>query len=245
MKLSMQNLAYELLFQVTKQNWWYRVRREIVKGCIERYCPRPKGNLKILDVGCGIGDLLKELHSWGEARGIDNSPQAVALCQEQTISNVTKGSATDIPFSDNKFDVVLALDILEHIENDSRAIQEIHRVLQPGGLAIIFVPAFNFLWGKSDELGQHLRRYTLKELKNKMKGRGFRVLKASYFNFFLFLPIWLVRLAVRFFKIPIRSESEAGRLANFILYYIFYLESKLLRFVDFPVGVSAMVIGRK
>lgn len=242
----MKDSAYKMLHETAQDNWWYRVRKKIVKNIIEKYSTSSNKKLEILDIGCGPGVFLKELKDFGICYGIDNSAQAVNFCRKESINNVKLGDAANIPYSNNRFDAVLALDMLEHIKDDNLAIKEIKRVLKDGGLAIIFVPAFNFLWGKSDELGQHYRRYTLKDLKFKAKDSGFYIIKASYFNFFLFFPILLIRYVVRILKISIQSENETGfKLVNSILFYIFYLESILLKYINFPFGVSALVICKK
>lgn len=202
--------------------------------------------LNILDVGCGTGALLRELDQYGNVQGLDFSPRAVSFCKERGLLNVEQGSATEIRYENKTFDLVLALDVLEHIKDDRKALSEINRVLKPGGIAIIFVPAFMFLWGVTDERSQHERRYTLRELKEKTKNAGFGVIRASYFNTFLFLPIAFLRIFVRIFKIKIKSENELGSpQTNELFYKIFNSERKLLNRVDFPFGVSAMVICQK
>jgi hypothetical protein len=124
---------------------------------------------------------------------------------------------------------------------------EIWRVLKPGGLAIIFVPALMFLWGIEDVSSLHYRRYTKPELVNKAKETGFTVIRSTYFNTFLFLPIALVRLASRL--LPTKRQSDmslAGRgVINQILYQLFLAESYLLKYLNLPVGVSAMVVLKK
>lgn len=243
----MDDFAYKILNETAEENWWYRVRRKMVKNFIKRYSVGgDKRGLEILDIGCGTGALLKELEDFGVCYGLDNSWQAIDFCKKGLIGNVKIGDATNIPYKDNKFDIVLAMDILEHIKDDELSIKEIRRVLKDGGLAIIFVPAFNFLWGKSDELGRHYRRYRLKDLKLKIKNNGFYIIKASYFNFFLFAPIMFARFFIRILSIPIKSENEIGiKSINSILYFIFYTESILFNYINFPFGVSAMVICRK
>ena len=205
-----------------------------------------KTKLNILDVGCGTGALLRELGDYGNVQGLDFSPRAVSFCKERGLLNVEQGSATEIRYENKTFDLVLALDVLEHIKDDRKALSEINRVLKPGGIAIIFVPAFMFLWGVTDERSQHERRYTLRELKEKTRNAGFGVIRASYFNTFLFPPIALLRIFVRIVKIKIKSENElTNPSTDQMLYNIFNLERKLLRFVNFPFGVSSMIICQK
>lgn len=240
----MDKKHYEVLYETEKYHWWYTVRRQIVQNLISTYSTNQK--IKLLDIGCGTGELLRELSPLGEVFGIDNSPQAIAFCKERGLTNIFIANGTDIPFPDNTFDMVLCLDVLEHIENDVGTIKEIKRVGKPGGTIIIFVPTFKFLWGTSDEVSHHLRRYRLKEISKKVEKNGLKIIRSSYFNFFLFLPILASRWLVRILKIPIQSENETGKgLINKILFKIFTFEARLLRRINFPFGVSGLVVAKK
>lgn len=241
----MQNRHHETIYKTEISHFWYKVRRNLTHDLIRKYFPK-RNDLNVLDVGCGTGAVLRELNQYGKVQGLDFSQTAVFFCKERGLVNVEVGSATDIRYEKNTFDLVLVLDILEHIEDDKKAISEIYRVLKPEGIAIIFVPTFMFLWGVTDELSQHFRRYTIKELKNKTRESGFKVIKASYFNTFLFLPIAILRIIVRIFNIKIKSENELGTpRTNKILYKIFNLERKFLSFMNFPFGVSGLIVCQK
>ena len=241
----MEKRLYEILYETEKHHWWYAVRRKIIHDLIGTYAP-PQKPIKLLDIGCGTGELLRELSFLGKVSGIDNSPQAIAFCKERGLKNVFLAEGTNIPFRDDTFDIVLCLDVLEHIENDDAALKEIRRIAKPEGTIIIFVPTFRFLWGKSDELGHHLRRYRLKELRKKIGQNGLKVVRSSYFNFFLFFPILASRWLIRLFRIPIQSENETGKgLLNGILFGIFSLEARLLSRINFPFGVSGLVVSKK
>ncbi|MFC1678586.1 class I SAM-dependent methyltransferase, partial [Patescibacteria group bacterium] len=157
---------YQDIYNYEKTHWWYKTRRKIVNDLIIKYFPE-KPPKKILDIGCGAGALLSELKKNSECFGIDKSPLAIKFCRKRSLNNIKYGDATNIPYEDHKFDLVLALDIIEHVQNDDQAIGEIKRVLRPDGKAIIFVPVFNFLWSKTDEISNHYRRYHLKDLESK------------------------------------------------------------------------------
>lgn len=240
----MKDIHYLNLYRVELTHWWYRVRRKIVLDIFSKEIKERK--LKILDVGCGTGALMKELRPYGEVYGLDFSERAIEFCKERGETNLTLGSLDKLPFPDNYFDIVLSLDVLEHIEDDVRAISEIKRVLRTGGFSIVFVPAFMFLWGKTDELSNHFRRYTIGELREKINSSGLFIKKSSYFNTFLFCPIFLTRYFIKIFRIKITNENDLGSgVINRIFYYIFYMESVLLRYFKFPFGVSIMVFSRK
>lgn len=241
----MQDRHHEMIYNTELSHFWYRVRRNMIHDFIRRYFGN-RTDLNILDVGCGTGALLRELDVYGKVQGLDFSTRAVSFCKERGILNVEQGSATEISYASNTYDLVLALDILEHIDDDKKALNEISRVLKPNGHAIIFVPTFMFLWGVTDELSQHFRRYTLKELKSKAENEGLVVIRASYFNTLLFFPIALLRIFVRIFKIKIKSENELGSPStNKLLYRIFDLERKFLKYINFPFGVSGLIICKK
>lgn len=238
---------HQTLYETEKYHWWYAVRRLIVRNLILKYRPNAADRkIKLLDVGCGTGELLRELEPLAETFGIDSSSQAIAFCKERGLKNVSVAEATQVPFPDNAFDAVLCLDVLEHVKDDETVLKEIFRVTKPGGTAIVFVPTFKILWGTSDEVSHHLRRYRLTELRKKMSRNGFKIIRSSYFNFFLFLPILAVRWLVRLLKIPIKSENETGKgLINNLLSKIFGLEANFLKRMNFPFGVSGLVVSRK
>lgn len=240
----MQDQTYTLLYETELNHWWYKVRRKIVKRLINQYVNNE--NIKILDVGCGTGQLMKELKDVGEIYGIDFSVHAIDFCRKRGLVEVKQGSATSIPYGDNSFDVILALDLLEHVEDDHEAIKEMKRVVKDKGIFIIFVPAFNFLWGRSDEIGKHFRRYSKERLLKVIKQNDLEVLRFSYFNFILFLPIALIRLIIRILKIKIQSENNTKfGFINKMLYYIFLFESFMLQRTNFPFGVSMLVVCKK
>jgi ubiquinone/menaquinone biosynthesis C-methylase UbiE len=240
----MKSEQYSTQYEVEKEHWWYRVRRKMVLDIFGRHVQGKK--IKILDVGCGTGALMKELRPFGNVYGLDFSEEAIHFCKQRGEKNLFLGSITKIPFPDNYFDAVVALDVLEHVEDDTKALSEIRRVLKNGGTAVIFVPAFKFLWGKADELGCHFRRYTRRDLKKKVEKGNFTIIRSSYFNTFLFPLITGVRLLVRLLHIPIQSENTlGGSFSNGLFYVIFYLESLLLPYISFPFGVSVMIVAEK
>lgn len=241
----MQKSHYQTLYESELNHWWYKARRELVHSLIKRHLGKNTA-LKILDVGCGTGALLKELGDYGEVHGIDFSSEAIDFCKSRGVVNVEKSILETITYPNGYFDLVLALDVLEHVPDDSKGISEIYRVLKPGGTVIIFVPAFKFLWGVTDVLSEHYRRYTRHEVIAKVSKQGFQIQDSSYFNFFLFPFIALSRFIVNLLKIKINSENNTGDgLLNSFLYFVFKSEVWFLRFVKFPFGVSCMVIAKK
>lgn len=237
----MRHSHHETLYRYELNHWWYRVRRELVHSILQNHFG-DRTDLRLADIGCGTGALTKELERYGECVGIDASAQAVAFCRSRGVRDVRLGSAEKTGLESASFDVVLCLDVLEHLPDDAKGIAEMGRVLKSGGIAIIFVPTFMFLWGSTDDISHHYRRYRLPALAKKFTTRHFTILRRSYFNILLFLPIACVRLL----NIPLRSETETdSRIVNGILYHIFRLERTLLRYSDLPFGVSGLLVVQK
>ena len=241
----MKDVAYDIIYEHESTHWWYRVRRHIVGSILRTKAQKYSRPLNILDIGCGTGLLMKEMGRYGQVEGVDISERAVAYCKQRGLSPVV-GSADALPFKDNTFDIAVILDVLEHLPDDKKGCEELYRVLAQGGSAVIAVPAFMFLWSVTDEVSNHYRRYTKKEIIACLKTAGFSIERATYFNTFLFLPILAVRSAVRLFRIPMKSENTVGGpLINTSLYSIFSAESKLLPYVNYPFGVSILIIASK
>ncbi len=240
----MQKIHYQTIYDVEQGHWWYKTRRGIVHDLINKFVKNKP--ISILDVGCGPGALMTELKQYGQVEGVDFSPDAVSFCKSRGIESVQVAPAESLPFPSENFDLVLALDVLEHLKDDDKAMKEIYRVLKPNGQIIIFVPAFNFLWSITDVLSQHYRRYRLKNLVQLVEGNNFVIKKRSYFNFFLFSPIASVRLLVKTLGIQMQDENKIGnKLVNKLMYLIFSTERPILKYFNFPFGVSAMVVAAK
>ena len=148
----------------------------------------------------------------------------------------------EIPYLNEKFDIICLLDVLEHIEDHKTTLNILKKMMSRDGIMILTVPAYKWLWSKHDELNHHFRRYTKKEL-NKLFDDKYLILKSSYFNFFLF-PIALLSRLID--KIRKRSSQNFLNLPNLfinkILFKIFKYESKLLRIFNLPFGLSILIV---
>ena len=164
----MQQHTYSIMYEVEGKHWWFAGRRRIIAGFVEKVC-RDMGKLRprILDVGCGTGANLQMLAQFGAAEGVDVSTEALDFCRARGLAEVKQGAAESLPFADASFDLVTGLDVVEHLDDDIAGLSEMRRVLRPDGRAVLFVPAFMFLWGVQDDISHHRRRYTLPELKAK------------------------------------------------------------------------------
>src|SRR6185436_716868 len=112
------------------------------------------------------------------------------------------------PYEDGTFDLVTALDVVEHMDDDVAALREMRRVLRPGGRVLLFVPTFMFLWGLQDDVSHHRRRYRLSELGRVLEQAGFEIERSTYANITFFLPILFIRKLMRLTGIKAESENN-------------------------------------
>jgi len=236
---------YDVESKVESFHWWFVVRRKLLKSILSSGTVH-KTTLT-LDIGCGAGSNLVTLVSEGlDAIGLDRSIYALTLIRSKREVPLLAGDLNDLPIKTRSVGLVIAMDILEHLQDDAKGITELYRVLSEGGIIIVTVPAFNFLWGTQDIVTGHIRRYSRRQITKKLRAGGFDVLKSSYFNFFLFFPILIARRIVRLLNLKIRSENEVNfSLLNSILKTLFSVEVYLLKYMSFPFGVSILCIARK
>lgn len=242
--------TYEATYhQLEEQHWWFASRRDMVFDIIRNLHLSSEAN--ILEIGCSGGPLLLALRAAGYHRlqGIDVSEKGIALAQERGLTEVALMDGAHLTFPDASFDLVIASDVLEHIEDDIQALREWRRVLRPGGQLIVFVPAHPYLWSSHDEVNHHFRRYSAKALREAIKGAELQVERLAFWNFTLFFPTAIIRLLQR--VLPKHAGSPTGDLihvpavANTGLLRLIKSENRLLRFLDFPVGVSVFALARK
>lgn len=247
----MQAHTYSIMNEVEKGHWWFVGRRQIIKSFLARLVRTlkadvGKGKVRILDVGCGTGANLEMLSQFGDAEGVDVSSEALSFCRARGLANVKQGEAERLPYEAESFELVTGLDVVEHLDDDLAGLKEMHRVLRPEGRALMFVPAFMFLWGVQDDISNHRRRYTMDELKSVVTKAGFAVERASYVNITFFAPILLGRLLMRATGFRPASENNITiGFLNGVLGKIFGAESLALRHVNFPFGVSIICVARK
>lgn len=241
---------YAELASLEANNFWFVARNQLLKWLAKRHLPRT-GNY--LEVGCGTGFVLQMMSGtfpdW-KVCATEAQPEGIEFAKERVSSNVTffQMDACAIPFR-QEFDVVGAFDVIEHIRDDVKAIGEIYVSLKPGGYFILSAPQHMFLWSKYDEAGCHFRRYSAKELENKLKEAGFVILESTSFNSLL-LPLMLLS---RYFKktdkrgdLDVLDELRMSPSMNFALSSVLKLEFTLVRMgLRWPVGGSRVVVAKK
>jgi SAM-dependent methyltransferase len=240
---------YDKMYSLEEANWWYAGRRDLVMKVAARadngLLETP---LRILDAGCGTGINLKCLQILGDVYGLDISKNALIFSRIRGLHSLICGSVDKLPLKNELFDLVLALDVIEHMDEDVSAVRELNRVLKPGGRLIITVPAFQFLWTSHDLAVHHKRRYTRSGLLNILRLSGFEIEKATYWNFFLFFPVAMVRLSKKVRRSGNAMQTDLAELPpllNGLLQRLISIENAILKRFDLPVGISVMCMCRK
>lgn len=247
----MKDSYYKQYYDLERNNWWFVARKEILRSQLKRIFGNRK-NLKILNVGAAFGATTVMLQEFGEVCSVEYSKECCDFVNEKLNLNFVHGSITELPYKDNQFDLACAFDVVEHVDEDQLAVDELHRVCKSGGYIFTTVPAFKSLWSEHDDINEHKRRYTMKNFTRLFNNKSSIVFK-SYFNSFLFLPVAAYRLVATAFKRKAKKKelrSDFNKIENSfatnILYKIFKSENRLLRKkIRFPIGLSIMVIAKK
>ena len=248
MKGKMHQDLYRELFEVENSHWWHHHKRGVVHQMIRKFTRKGR----VLDVGTGTGKILEELQRKGwEVTGVDGEKEAIIWCKKRgVIVKQADINKEKLPFAAAKFDLVLMLDVLEHISDEQGIIKEIKRALKPGGVLIVTVPAYQWLYSYWDKMMGHERRYSCGSLKKLMANNGFNILYLSYFSCLVLFPAILVRFFKSLFKVKEEPISDFQTLplkliSEPILRSYVFLEQILLKFVKLPFGLSLILVARK
>jgi len=238
------------MFVAEQAQWWYAGQRAVAHALLEPALARleaARGRPAILDAGCGTGGNLVHLGRLGRAVGVDLEPLAIRYCRERGV-RALRARLEALPFAGDSFDAVTSLDVIYHawVPDDGEAVREMARVLRPGGLMLVRVPALRILWGAHDAAVHSRHRYTRRELVRLVEARGLVVERATYANSFLF-PLLLVRRTldrllrrtgsdVSFLPPPLEWAFRRAMLAEAAL---------VRRGVYLPIGASVLALARK
>lgn len=207
---------------------------------------RAHPGLQILDIGCGTGATMDHLRRFGTVQGIDLFDLPLRYSRRRGHERVLCASAIELPFVSDSFDLITALDVIEHLDDDVGGLREIRRTLKPGAPALLFVPAFQMLWGPNDVQSGHQRRYRLPQLRAAVKASGLQLEKISYANVAMFAPIWLGRRLLTLIGREGQAENRINHpFINSFIAKVFASEAGWLRNHSLPFGVSLVCVVRK
>ncbi len=244
----MKPAEYRRMYAAEEAQWWYAGQRAIAAALLERALGDPAAERRrLLDAGCGTGFNLLTLSRLGDAVGVDLAPEALAFCRERGV-RALRASLLGLPFPDAVFDAVTSFDVLYHawVTDDRAAVAEMARVVRPGGVLLVRVPALRALWGAHDVEVQSRHRYTRGELVALLAGSGLRVERATYCNSILFPLLFARRTLDRLLR---REGSDVGFLPaplEWAFRRALLVEAALVgRGLSFPLGASVVAVARK
>ena len=236
------------LARLEADNFWFRSRNRLVIWALRRYFPKAKS---FMEIGCGTGFVLS---------GVQRALPELALCGSEIFSaglsfaakrlpgvELFQMDARRIPFQE-EFDVIGAFDVLEHIKEDEAVLTQMYQATRSEGGILITVPHHPFLWSASDDFARHARRYTTRELTDKVRKAGFEVLRITAFVSFLLPLLAVSRFKQRFSRHPFdpSSEFDINSSVNTALEKILDAERTLIRAgLSLPAGGSLLLVGRR
>lgn len=242
---------YHKMHALEANYWWFQGRRRVILDTLAQNVKQTPGQARpvILDIGCGTGMMLEDLEKIGDATGLDFSMVALEYCRKRGIRNVGRADVRHLPVKDNSVDVITALDLIEHIEDDHGLMREFQRVLKPGGIAIMSVPAHKSLWSGHDVALHHFRRYEKPEFRQLVEEAGLRPRKYSYGMATAYLPAVTIRTAKKLLgRDTVKSSSDEFPLPswmNSILKKSVEAESAWLKRFNLPIGLSLLCVAEK
>lgn len=253
----MQAEDYKYMYELEDHFWWFAGMRTIAGALLDQYC-QTNCNRRILDAGCGTGSNLLWLQRYagnGDVYGIDLNLQALQLSRERGTERLVQASVTDLPFDDSSFDLVTSFDVLVQLPTsgaDVQAIQEMYRVLRPGGIGFVRAAANEWLRSGHDEALGTQKRYRLSELSSRLEHNGFVVLRATYANSLLlpaaaFRRLVLKRAGLADSGSDVKPLPPGLKPLNTIFRVMLQAEAAWLRsmHLNLPAGVSAICVVRK
>jgi len=236
----MDELQYRQMYIEEDRHWWFLAKRAFVRTMLSTL----PTNLKILDIGSGTGGMSAYLSGRGTLLAIEKSPYAIPYLRKRNITYQHR-SVQLSSFKPNTFDLICAFDVLYHKEmgNDRRVVRKMYQWLKPGGTVCVTDCAVPLLFSHHDRVMHAAKRYWLSELTAILKKEGFIITKASYIYFFTF-PLFVLSRMIDAVH-PYNTMKPLPRALNSILITLCFMESYLLRYVNFPIGSSVLIVAKK
>jgi 2-polyprenyl-3-methyl-5-hydroxy-6-metoxy-1,4-benzoquinol methylase len=243
----MEEALFDAIHEHAERHWWFRARQRIVTHLLDRYHgPRSASESRVLDLGCGVGNELAALARYGEVYGADASDKALALCRQRFQGPLDRVRLPDeVPYADEMFNLVVMLDVLEHVHDDAATLVRVRHLLEPGGMLCLTVPALRWLWSYHDVEHHHFRRYHRNELARLLLRQGYEIVLISYMNTVLLPFMGVARLMLQ----PETWTSShlhagTGPLSE-VFYRAFALERHVIPHARLPLGGSLVALARR
>lgn len=238
--------AFDNLAQVEAGNWWFRARNRLLLWVLKKKLPPFRS---FLEVGCGTGYVLEgvnEAFPGLDLFGSEYFEEGLAHARARIPNAIfTQLDATRMDEVD-RYDVIGAFDVIEHIEDDETVLKNLWRALKNNGAVLITVPQHRWLWSEADVHAGHFRRYRKGELSNKLEEAGFSIEYMTSFVFLLAPLMWLSRVRAKKGKYDPMAEFKIPRWINSILNGVMDIEFCLLRIgINLPFGGSLLAVARK
>jgi SAM-dependent methyltransferase len=251
---------FEVFAKVEERHFWFRARNEIIAGVIGQIAVEFGAGLRLLEVGCGNGNVLRRLKQvCPQARlvGLDFFKEGLDHARKRCDCELVHGDLFGAPFASGSFNVIGMFDVLEHVQDDRAALCALYSLLAPGGALVLTVPACPALWSYFDEVAGHYRRYRTTDLTEKLHETGFLVSRMTHFMMSLFPLMWGGRRwAGRRRQSARRAETDPFVLAQDELKIRPVFNQMLFRLTGWerrwvgsggrlPCGTSLLVVARK
>jgi SAM-dependent methyltransferase len=238
----MERTAYREMADLDQRHWWYQARRRIIEDLIRRTIRPPQGS-NILEIGCGTGHNLEMLETFGHVDAIELDDESRAIAEKRLGRSIVSARLPELEgIPDAKYDLIAALDVIEHIDEDAPALAAIARKLKPGGKFIMTVPAHPWMWSAHDVVNHHKRRYSKAGLKRLVEGSSLKLDKLGYFNSLLFPAALAERVASK-----VRGKDDADvklppAALNSALRTVFAAERHFVGRLPLPPGLSLFAV---
>ncbi len=246
----MQTDEYKRMYRAEESHWWYRGMENLTRRLLATWY-KPNARLHILDVGCGTGWAISTyLKEYGSPTGIDLASPALTFCRQRKLASLAQANAERLPFAPEQFHLVTSFDVLyeDSIQSDQTALQEIQRVLKPGGRVLLRLPAYNWLRGQHDQVVHTARRYSAAQVRRLLGNAHLQVEFLTYANSLLF-PLALAKRGME--NLLPRSRQPQSELSipflgvNRLLRLLLAAEAPFALRQALPFGLSIVAAARK
>jgi len=242
----MESEEYARLREQEARYWWHVGRRSLLAAMLHDVVPDPAR--RGLDIGCGTGSNFGLLRPYGRFVGTEISREACVSGDARPPRPVALARGERLPFADATLGMCTMFDVLEHVAEEDRVLAEVHRVLAPGGVLLLSVPAYMFLWSDHDVSLHHHRRYVRRTLRASLERNGFRARRVTHAMASILLPVAITRGLGRLLPRgggPRSSYVPTPRWLDAILVGVLRAEASWLTLGNLPFGTSVLALAEK